>query len=339
MQTRDYNLHYNFVYFNANYNRGYIIDPDEYNAICLRDAESMMDVMVVQTPLQHFPLFFRKLYYIYKSERINKFIKLPQSIWFPFIFKNKFKNDKPFCFVFASTSYPLQYIKYLRNKYPGCKIVKIHRDLLKIAHLNPMYTEEHMNQLFDLRLTFDEGEAKRYGLSHFTEIESKVNIELSASYPICDVFFAGKAKDRLPKLIQAYDLFEKAGYKCDFFITHVPEENQIKRKGITYSNTFMPYKEMLYKAVNSRCMFDINQSGAVGYTSRFLEAIMYNKLFITDNPAVIDTEYFKSGHILYFKNIQDIKPEFIEKKEIINYNYSDAFSPIKLILQIDNELI
>ena len=43
-------------------------------------------------------------------------------------------------------------------------------------------------------------------------------------------FFAGKAKDRLNKLVEAYDLFTSYGLKCDFFITHVSPKEQIRRE-------------------------------------------------------------------------------------------------------------
>lgn len=105
-------------------------------------------------------------------------------------------------------------------------------------------------------------------------------------------------------------MFTSYGLKCEFYITHVKPEDQIKRDGIIYSNSFMPYKEMLYKSVNCRFMFDINQAGAVGYTSRFLEAVIYNKLLITDNVAVKHTKFYSSGNILFYENINDIKKIF-----------------------------
>ena len=339
MKQTDFQLHYNVVYFNSNYNRSWVIDPNEYNAICLRDAESMKDVIVVQTPLQHFPMFIRKLYAICNSVRFNKRIPLPKRIWYPFVFKKFPQNSKPYCFVFASNNYSFQYIDYLRGHYPNCKIVKTHRDLVRISHQNPEYSEENMNRVFDLRLSYDLGECAEYGLSHFDEIESKIDIPVSPNYPISDVFFAGQAKDRLPRLIEAYDLFEKAGLKCDFYITNVPDDQQIKRKGVTYSNKFMPYNEMLYRSVNTRCMFDINQTGAVGYTSRFLEAVMYNKRFITDNVTVKETRYFETGDIQFFEKISDIDPLFVNKKAPVDYNYNGEFSPINLIKQIDRELV
>lgn len=336
--TADLCLHYNYVYFNSNSN-GNVIDPNEYNAICTRDLESLQNVKVVQVPLQHAPKLIRTIYNIHNDARINRRIKLPfKGAWFPYYFLDDFSDEKPYCFVFASTSYSFEYIDFLRKKYPGCKIVKIHRDLLKITHANPQYSEENMNRVFDLRLTIDREEAKQYGLCHFDEIESKIDVAIDTNYPLADVFFAGKAKDRLPKLIEAYDLFVSFGLKCDFFITHVRPEEQIKRDGITYSNKYMPYLEMLYKSVNARFMFDINQAGAVGYTSRFLEAVMYNKRFITDNKAVKDTDFYKTGDILCFEKVSDIEKSFFEKCEA-DYHYAGEFSPIHLLEKIDSELI
>lgn len=330
-------LHYNYIYFNANCN-GLIIDSDEYNAICTRDLESLDNVEVIQVPLQKSPKLLRLLFNIHNDARIRRRINIPfKEKWFPLYFRDNFCNGKPYCFVFASSNYPIEYIKYLRNKYNGCKIVKIHRDLVKVAHRNPQYSEDNMNKVFDLRLTYDNEEAKKFHMIHFDEIESKINIERDSNYPLSDVFFAGKAKDRLPKIIEAYDLFTSYGLKCDFFITHVKTKEQIKREGIVYSNRFMPYKEMLYKSVNCRFMFDINQAGAVGYTSRFLEAVIYNKLLITDNVAVKDTKYFLSGNILYYDKIKDISKDFFEKSPV-DYNYNDEFSPIHLINLIDTEL-
>lgn len=331
-------FHYNYVYFNSNYN-GTVIDPNEYNAICTRDLEELDNVKVVQVPLQTKSKFLRSLYNLHNDSRINRRISLPfRSIWYPYYFKDCFPGNRPYCFIFASTDYTFDYIAYLRNKYKGCKIVKIHRDLVKVSHSNPLYSEENMNRIFDLRLTIDKEEAKKYNLVHFDEIESKIDIGIDPNYPLTDVYFAGKAKDRLPKLIEAYDRFVSFGLKCDFYITHVEPQEQILREGITYSNKFMPYHEMLYKSVNAKFMFDINRAGAVGYTSRFLEAVIYNKRFVTDNKTVMDTRFYKTGDILYFDKVSDINKDFFERSDA-DYKYAGEFSPVHLLEKIDTELV
>lgn len=334
----DTRFHYNYVYFNANCNVDRI-DPDEYNAICTRDLEELDNVRVIQVPLQDKPKLLRLLFNLHNNPRINRRIRLPfRSIWYPLYFKDDFKSERPYCFIVANHNYPFAYFDYLRRRYPSCKIVKIHRDLVKISHTNPDYSEEKMNRVFDLRLSIDREESKTYGMVHFDEIESKVDVKMAPDYPLCDVFFAGKAKDRLPKLIEAYDRFASFGLKSEFFITHVKPEEQVHREGITYSDSFMPYMEMLYKSVNARFMFDINQAGAVGYTSRFLEAVIYNKRFITDNKTVKETRFYDTGDILYFDKVSDIDKSFFAKTEA-NYHYAGEFSPIHLLEKIDRELV
>ena len=332
-------LNYNYVYFNSNCGKKWELDPDEYNAVCLRDLTKLNNVTVVQCILGHLPLFLRILCAIHNSQRINNHLNLPfKRIWYPFYFKKNKKRDKPYCFIVSGTNLSMDYLKYLRHKYPDSKFVKIHRDLMKITHENPEYSEENMNKLFDLRLTYDEGEAEKYGILSFDEIESKVEIPVDKDYPLCDVFFAGKAKDRFQKIIKAYDIFETAGLKCDFFITGVPKDKQIIRAGIVYSDVFMPYKEMLYKSVNARCMLDINQEGAIGYTSRFLEAIIYNKKLIANNPSMLCSKYYNPKFIQFVEKMEDINPSFVTDECLVDYHYEGDFSPINLILQIDNEL-
>jgi len=331
-------MHYNYVYFNATYLSSYVVDDDEYNAICLRDLYNYPGVKVIQCPYQHLPFALR--YILAGVRRLNNKlgIRAFRSLTFPFFTKIDFSDEKPLCFVFATSDYPIVYVDYLKKRYPNSKFVKLHRDLIKIAHLHSEYSEENMNKYFDVRMSYDEGEAKQYGFYHFNEIESKIDVPISDEYPLSDVFFAGKVKDRLPKILAAYKTFTDAGLKCDFYLTGVSNSDRKELPGITYAEHFMPYKEMLYRSINSRCMLDINQEGAVGYTSRILEAIIYNKKIIVDNPVVKDMPYYKTGYIL-FSDMNDIDPSFVLKDVgEIDYQYKGEFSPIHLIEQIDSIL-
>ena len=217
-------------------------------------------------------------------------------------------------------------------------MVKLHRDLMDVTYKNSEYSEENMKEIFDLRMTFDSGEGKKYGLPVFDEIESKIDIDIDKDYPLSDVFFAGRAKNRLQKILTAYDKITEAGLKCDFYVTNVPEKERVYRQGIVYADEFMPYIDMLYKSVNSRCMLDINQDGAVGYTSRFLEAVMYNKKLIVDNPTVLKSKYYNPQYIQYVESMDNIDTNFIKENCVVDYHYDDEFSPVYLIYQIDDEL-
>ena len=332
-------LNYRFIYFNENYLRFGKVDKNEYNAICLRDAEKLPCVKVVSCPLEDYPrvfrIIFRKLNYIRINERIKKPFK---RILYPYVFKDKNDGNKPYCFIIARGDLPIDYFDYLKDKYSGCKIVKIHRDLVRLIHRKSGYSEESMNRIFDLRLSYDQGDAEKYKMIHFDEIESMIDVKRDTNYPISDVFFAGIAKDRLPKVLTAYKIFTDAGLKCDFYITGVSKKDQKQGKGIKYGKRILPYNEMLYRTVNSRCMLDINQEGADGYTSRILEAIMYNKKIILDNQSVKSCKYYNPKYMQVVTDMKQINPAFVREEIQVDYHYEGDFSPIYLIEKIDVEL-
>lgn len=332
-------MKYNYIFFNE-------IDDvlhkrnDMYFSICVADLERNKQVQIVSCPVDYAPSFIRFLYRLHNN---RKYISLPlKQIWFPFYFKKVFFQHQPLCFIFSGTRYySVEYLRYLKRKYPRARIVKIHRDLIDIWHKKePQYTEPVCKELFDLRLSFDAADAKKYHTSSFCEFESKVDVPIAEDYPLSDVFFAGLVKDRLPSLLEAYRLLTAVGLKCSYYLTGVPQNERIPLSGIIYADKQMTYREMLYRTVNSRCVLEINQGGAVGYTSRFLEAVMYNKKLITDNITIRNTKFYDPRYIQCVDDVRDIRPEFItEDVGKVDYHYNNEFSPIHLIEQIDEELI
>lgn len=311
---------------------------DGYYTICVNDLMLEEDIEVVPYPLYYASFLTRIIFAMHHSERINKVIRLPfKSIWFSRYFKNEFKNNRPLCFVILNYHLSNDYLNYLKTTYKGCKIVCVHRDLIKIYEKKYQYFP--LNKVYDLELSFDENECLKYGFIHFDEFESRISVPRAPNYPLSDLFFAGKAKDRLNLLINIYDLMTKNGVNCEFLITGVAKKNQIFRKGVHYLKKGISYKEFLFKSVNSNCLLDINQKGSVGFTSRFLEAVMYNKKLITNNSTIKKSKFYNAKYIQCFEDASLIDCSFV-KKDIgeIRYNYSDEFSPIALINMIDNML-
>jgi len=101
----------------------------------------------------------------------------------------------------------------------------------------------------------------------------------------------------------------------------------------------MPYNEMLYYTVNSKCILEVNQGGAVGYTSRFLEAVMYNKKLLTNNCSIQKSAFFSPEYIQCFSKVEEINLAFISEDLLqVDYGYQGEFSPLHLIEKIENEL-
>ena len=330
-------MKYNYVIFNSVITDvNYKLD-DDYYVICLKDLENRDDVILNHVPLQGRSKIWRRIYnYCHSRWFKNRYWDFAiDRIWYPYVFKNAFKDDKPICFVCLRYP-PIGYLRYLRKKYPNCKIIKMSRDVIKIQ------TQKHKDYttagVFDLWMSFDEDDCKKYGFPHFDEFESKIDIPKEKDYPIADVFFAGKAKDRLDRLVKLYDRFESEGLKCYFYITEAKENEKVDRKGIVYAPKQMSYVEMLKNSVNSRIILEVSQENAVGYTSRFLEAVMFNKLLITDNEYIATTKFYNPHYIQIIESENDIDVSIINNSENVDYGYSGEFSPVNRLHLIDSLL-
>ena len=332
-------LNFNYVIFTGINNPNLGEARNGYRSICFRDLEGYDGVQLINHPVDYSIYPIRKFSLFYMSRRLAKYIKLPQRLLYPFYFRNSFNDDKPLCFIILDRYYITgKYLSFLKEKYPTAKFVLIHRDLMQFCRNN---AAEGLfdNPIFDLEMTYDANEATKYGFSQFDEFESKIDIPKAPNYPISDVFFAGYVKDRLPNLLTAYDIFTNAGLKVDYYLTGVSLKERVHLPGIIYGESPISYFEMLYRTINSRCVLEFVQGGAVGNTSRFLDAVMYNKKLITNNPSVSSSKFYDSRYIQVVKNSSDIDPSFVlDNNEAINYRYIDEFSPIHLIEQIDREL-
>lgn len=328
-------LKYNYVIFSWLMSRTNV--EEDYYAICLRDLDGKDGIIINHMALQEKPIWLRYLYLIHNHPLLNEYINLPfKKIWYPYIFKNTFTDDKPICFV--CVRYPSSdYLRYLRKTYPKSKVVVLCRDLLK-TH-KKMYDEYIKTNAIDVWMSYDEKESKQYGFPHFNEFESKIEISPKENSPIADVFFAGKAKDRLSKLVRIYDFLETNGIKCLFYITGTNRKEEVKREGIKYLNKPITYYEMLKLSVSSRCILEINQGDALGYSSRFLEAVMFNKKLITDNMYIKESKFYDPKYIQIIDDNEIIDAGFVINNNEVDYHYNDEFSPIHILELIDRDVL
>lgn len=333
-------MKYKYIYFNPTYSDPCRYNPDDYNVICLKDLEKYDNIQIVPIIMDQYPLFLRKLYYFHYT--LKRKLHFPfLSMWFHLFFKNKFKGCKKeeLCFVIGGSTYPGEFAKWLRKKYKESKLVRIHRDLLKVT-CNNGYNEKMLKETFDLQLTFDTAEAEKHGFEHFDEYESRIDIDENElnKYPKVELFFAGLAKDRYEKLLKIARILREKHISFYFYIVGVPKEKREEIEGIVYDEKLMSYTEMLYRTIRANCSLDINQDGGTGFTSRFIEAVLYNKKLITDNVFVKDSKFYNDKFIQCVSSFDEIDTKFITSEDPVNYNYKGEFSPINLINIMEKKL-
>ena len=151
--------------------------PEGYNYICAEELNHNEGTKVVMAPLDHCRTFVRFIFSIHSSPALAKKINLPfKKRWYPLYFKDDFKKKKPLCFLLLNHHLAPTYLDYLKQKYPDCKIVLLHRDLIKVSQRNAPWLLTNKN--IDVEMSFDKGEAEKNGFPYFSEFESKIDIPI-----------------------------------------------------------------------------------------------------------------------------------------------------------------
>ena len=299
---------------------------------CYRDILKMdnaiyiSDDMVMSNPLLRLVLSDRHNLHI--PNLLRKYIR-------SLLLKSKIQNNRPFCFLMFSNwvrySNKTGLIDALKKEYPNSRFVWFIQDLYRTV---PYPTEP-----FDLILSFDMGDSLQYGFHYYPLVFSKTDESINMA-PIYDVYFLGKAKNRLSEILRAFEIMKDQGLRIDMNLVDVPKSEQIYADEINYIKG-MAYEENLQHLSSSKCALEIMQQGGVGYTMRYHEAIVYGKKLLSNNPYIKNSPFYDKKYMSYFENSDMIDTDFlrnIKSGESICYNYNNEFSPINLIKFIDNLL-
>lgn len=317
--------HYNFVIFGSSW--------DLYKQ-AYSDLYSFDDVVYIEDTI----LMSNRLRRIHLSKKINSFFNLPyKRLWNKYIleFDNKLVNEHPICFLFFSNwaeyESTLKFTEYLKKTYKGAKCVLFLQDLYKYRKIDI--------SKYDLVLSFDKADCKKYGFIYHPLVFSDVKFYKGTQIE-SDIYFLGKAKNRLSEIIKVYEFLIDMNLKCEFYLVGVNKENQVNSDTIHYIEN-MDYISNLNHIRNSKCLLEIMQESGTGFTQRGCEAVCLGKKLLTNNQYINDEPFFNPKYISIFKETEDIDREFVKHisdNEIVDYHYKEKMSPIELLEFIEKRL-
>lgn len=324
-----------------NFNFMFFIFDNDFFKINLYDATSLSNVRVM------LPFFVDKqvIFLPQLFQNNPSAFKDPANYlgWSNHFFYNDFPTKNPICFVIYEGFYcqlrDLKFFSYLRENYPGCKLVLwIDNPMHVLKNIRKMFLNERDTKeilsTFDCILTFNQVDAMDYGLTYFEGPYSVLPYEQPEL--ISDIFFVGRSKYRLEKILRAYEIFTAQGFVCDFYINDIFNPPAINSNGLHFNHS-LSYSEVLEHVLRSRAVLDIAQSNTYGLTMRYFETLAYNKIFITDN-AFYRQERFDSPKIfLIDRNLEIDKEQFIAASKLPN-NYRNEYSPLRMITFLESVL-
>ena len=285
------------------------------------------------------------LYRAHFNLSINRHINLPfKTVWNSSYFKNPFPNDSSLCFIVFNNwlTINVDIIPYLKKQFPDAHFVWMCQDLLQTEHL--LYTQKpfdpwYFKSLFDLSISFDFGDCEKYGLIYHPLVISKFRGKID-DLPSSDVYFLGKAKDRLPLLLSVFERLSECGLVCDFNIAGVNENRRVNRPGIKYVDS-MSYFDNIQHILHTKCLLEILQDHGRGYSQRTLEAIGFNRMLLTNNAEITNAPFYCADYISLLGNSVSIDSSFVDTifaGEPVDYNYQDKVSPKELLCFICDKL-
>lgn len=235
-------------------------------------------------------------------------------------YKRWIADSKEICdyfFVISGGSFSIDFLKALRSKNPGIKLILFLWDTLESTEFIETYKE------YDYIFTYDREDVKKYNFifrtSFYLEELKQYYIEFEKRK--IDLYYLGEIKN-----IERYRFIEKFYDYCkinniSFFLKLYLRKN--KKKMVENCNQEIiikkkiDYKENLKIVNNSKVIIDIKHLKQTGLTLRSFESVGSESKLITTNQDIKNYDFYNEENILIIKNIDEIEKinkEFFEKE-------------------------
>lgn len=219
------------------------------------------------------------------------------------------------------------FMNSLKKKCPQIVIVYVFTNIVKYTGAKEWGILDILNSYYDVVFAFDKADSFRYNFAYLPLIYAQdTKREALTGFEDIDLFYVGKAKDRLNIIHEIFIKAKSEGLKCDFNVINVPQEKQLNSEGIHY-NEEIGYSDVIKRIKRSKCLLDVIQGDSTGLTIKVVESVIYGKKLITTNPNVLVELKGNLENILLYNKELSLK-EFIssEKSSYSNLDV-ELFSP------------
>lgn len=278
------------------------------------------------------PTLNRKINFL-TTELTRGFIKITKQI--------------SYCDIFVFSNIAVQYVPISilkRIKKKGGKLVLYFLD--DIANVNSNIAFDKLKRIdFDVVCTFDKKNAEEYGFTHVYSMYSRLNDS-------CDdtkygAVFIGSDKGRFTIIEEIFNWLSSEGIdgvdskdriQHFFSVFQTSGKHVMKYDGKMRFNQSLDYCDVVKIVKQSNCIIDIVIGEQSGLSLRAYEAIAYNKKLITNNSAIKDFPYYDERYMRYFSDVKDIDVSFVEDVDVVDYGYTDEYSPWNFLCRVSQML-
>lgn len=305
----------------------YGYDVDYFQAMFQESIDSGI-VEYIDSPIRHYSgsRLKERIHHYCEHERLRKIHHLNGLRYWDRYLVGDYADSPRLCFVIMMRWLRPdneRIFREIKRRYPSAKIVIYFEDLYDTGIGKLDYTM--LDRYADLVVTYDRDDARKHGFLYYPTFLSKLDCGVETCES--DVTFCGAAKARYGKIIDVMRLLESKGLKCDFMVSRLLPGQQ-KVEGIGYIKRIISYRHYLEHVLRSRCILEIMQENATGYTLRTWEALLYDKILLTDNKAILSASFYNPEQFIYFDRPEDIPVEKL-KAEIEHNPFAGNITSLK----------
>lgn len=270
------------------------------------------------------------------SITVNNIVHIPFRDWFHSIREYDFKESIDYYIIVPTMSlvrWNINELEKLRDKNKNIKFVLLVLDSLHAESWHLQFVREKIfSDIWEVVVTYDQNDAKEYGFAwlgytYYPYVES-----IPKSDVYSDALYIGFNKGKRNHLIASiYTKLVCSDVNCFFRIIKNGKEEQTLAPGLSLSSRRYKYCEIAAMANNTNCIIEVLMDGQKTQSYRYFEAITYNKKLLTNNPNVSSLPYYDDRYMKYFSSVEDVDPQWVKKKEKIDYGYQGEFSQIHLL--------
>ena len=300
------------------------------------------DILSTESPIEYFPSHKkygnRIVNFIEScvlSYQVNSKVNFPFQTAFYNLDSYEYEGDVEYYLIIPNSSiakFTVKYLSSFKNKHKNIKLVALLVDSMHGSSIQMNLVRNKLKtDIWDYILTYDKYDAAEFGYSWIGYTYYSAHDDASVSNHKSDIFCVSSPKGRVGTYAELYKIFQFHNVNCNFRLFTHSKEKYLAGTDLEYMHDFMKYDDVVGEIKASNCILEILQPNQKMQTIRYFEAIVYNKKLLTNNSNIYELPYYDSRYMKVYSKTEDIDCDWIKKKEKIQYDYNNEFSPNELV--------